>query len=163
MSNPPAWIRASVALALALGAIVFNPATAMAAEGGADTWEVEIEVFSGRPNPVLKLEAAEIARVRELLLEAAAPEKAPDKEKAFPDKLGYRGLTLREIGTDNVVKFNTRVRGKDILRNETGKNSHWHVAKDGRLEEYLVDLALAKEKISRDVHGHIRQEMQKSK
>ncbi len=53
----------------------------------APTMQVEIDLFSGRPNPVWDLTAAEVPALRARL--EALPAAAP---ATLPDRLGYRGL-----------------------------------------------------------------------
>jgi hypothetical protein len=126
---------------------------------------VEIDVFSGRPNPVFKLQDSEVGRVKELLSQTSslAAEKATEKEKAkaFPSLvLGYRGLSIRQVWKNKAVQSETRVRGKNMLVG-SGKDRSWRSASDASLEQFLVDLALEKGAISKQMHEHIRNDIKK--
>lgn len=50
---------------------------------------VEVDIFSGRPNPTWKMNAVEAERVIRML--AQMPRSSPD---SFADRLGYRGILL---------------------------------------------------------------------
>lgn len=52
--------------------------------------EVELDAFSGRPNPVWTVTADEAAALRALLATSGAPVPAP------AEGLGYRGFVLRD-------------------------------------------------------------------
>jgi hypothetical protein len=161
MINITNWTGLSLALALCLGMFgISEPASAAQTE--TNTWEVELDMFSGRPNPVLLLNEAEIAKVKDLVSQAGST-AAKDKAKVFPSVLGYRGLSVRERGrNDRAVKSETRIRGKDI-HVQGGKTPGWRNAKDASLEQYLVDLALEKGTISKREHEVVCEEMRKQK
>lgn len=54
---------------------------------------VEIDIFSGRPNPRWRLSEAETARLTRLL---SSLEPAADGPPPSPPGLGYRGVRLRD-------------------------------------------------------------------
>ena len=163
MMNIMGWMGPCLALTLSL-AMCASSHVASAAVGEASVWEVEIDVFSGRPNPVFKLQDSEVGRVKELLshTSSVAAEKATEKEKAkaFPSVLGYRGLRIRQVGKNKAVQSETRLRGKNMLVG-SGKDRSWRSAEDASLEQFLVDLAFEKGAIPKQVHEHIRNEIKK--
>jgi len=129
-------------------------------------WEVEVHIFSGRPNPVFTLTRSEAAEVRRLLARAAdVPEEvAPDPqakeaESPFPSRLGYRGLSIREYADDGTLSSNTDIAGHNVLVRAAGRQSRKTASSDD-LERRLVDLALTKGAIGDELHGHILKEMQ---
>ncbi|HEV2720064.1 MAG TPA: hypothetical protein VG323_08600 [Thermoanaerobaculia bacterium] len=69
---------------------------------------VELDIFSGRPNPRWRLGDAEAARVRELI-DALAP--APAAAPPEPPGLGYRGFRIDDVATaySGVVRMRGRV------------------------------------------------------
>lgn len=132
-----------------------------AAETEATTWEVEIDVFSGRPNPVYRLQDSEIVRVTELLSNARTASETKEKAKVFPSRLGYRGTSIRCVGKDKAVQSAIRVRGRIILE-QSGQTQTWRNADDTALEHYLADLALQKGAISENIHHRIREAIEKA-
>jgi hypothetical protein len=161
--NVTGWMASCVAVTLCLAGFA-GPSAALAAESEPGAWEVQIDVFSGRPNPVFKLQGPEIARVTGMLSQAsnvvAAKAAEQEKAKAFPVKLGYRGLRIRQVGQDKTIQSQIRVHGKNMLVG-SGKERSWQSAKDASLEQFLVDLALEKGAISKSMHEQIRNEMGK--
>lgn len=74
-------------------AVVFAIACASPDTGGANPMEIELDAFSGRPNPTWvesPERAASVSRALSVLVEAPA---RPD-----PDHLGYRGFIIRQPG-----------------------------------------------------------------
>jgi hypothetical protein len=132
-----------------------------AAEESSVSQEVEIDVFSGRPNPVFNLLPAELQEFNQFLSKAKI-EKANEDIKAelIPSILGYRGLRIRERGDNKAALSEIQVVGKDILVRGRSESRHMK-ASDDSLEKYLVDLALAKGAIDKGLHKEIRQAMQK--
>lgn len=129
-------------------------------------WEVEVHIFSGRPNPVFTLTRSEAAEVRRLLagtadvpVEVAPDAQAKEPETPFPAKLGYRGLSIREYAADGTLSSNTDIAGHNVLVRAAGRQS-WKTASSDELERRLVDLALTKGAIGDELHGHILKEMQ---
>ena len=128
--------------------------------------EVEVHIFSGRPNPVFTLTRSEATEVRRLLAGAAdvpvevAPDpQAKEPETPFPSKLGYRGLSIREYAADGTLLSNTDIAGHNVLVRAAGRQSRKTASSDD-LERRLVDLALTKEAIDDELFGHILEEMQ---
>jgi hypothetical protein len=128
--------------------------------------EVEVHIFSGRPNPVFTLTRSEGAEVRQLLAAVAdAPVKidpgsqAKEPETPFASRLGYRGLSLREYAADGTLLSNTDIAGQNVLVRAAGRLRR-KVASSDDLERRLVDLALTKGAIGDELHSHILKEMQ---
>lgn len=117
-------------------------------------WQVEIDVFSGHPNPVFTLQESEAAQVKALLSKAQASAKPNDINSVFPSRLGYRGIFIRQVGTNQTVVSEIQLRGKDILQ-KSGAGESWQGVPDRALEQYLLDLAQSKGAISAKVHGQI--------
>jgi hypothetical protein len=127
------------------------------------TWALEIDVYSGRPNPVLTLTDVEIVRVKDLLSQASSVHETKDPATVFPSNLGYRSVLIKELrepGNMKSVRSVTRVRGRDILV-QSGENRIWQKAKDATLERLLVDLALEKKAIPRELYQYILKEIEK--
>jgi hypothetical protein len=143
-------------------ALIAGIALAQAAEKNAVTWEVTIDVFSGRPNPVYRLQASELSRVQAMLSRAKPSAETKEETKVFPPgRLGYRGVLIRQSGEGRGVQSSIRVRANDILQ-ESSSGRTWLNANDVALEEYLLDLAVQKGKLEAAVRQHIRAVMEKS-
>jgi hypothetical protein len=134
---------------------------ATAAETEATTREVEIDVFSGRPNPVFKLQETEMTHVKELLSQAKASMQANARSKVYPPILGYRGISIRLKGTDKAMQSEIRIRGKIILE-ESGASQTWRSADDTALELYLADLAVQKGVIDQKARQSIGEAVEKA-
>lgn len=97
--------------------------------------DVEVDLYSGRPNPRFRLDAA---AATELLrrLSTLHPSSVPP---APPAGLGYRGLRV-DVGTDHPPITRILVSGGSVLvREETGRERRLH--DPGRaLERWLIDL-----------------------
>jgi hypothetical protein len=64
---------------------------------------ITIDIFSGRPNPVVELDAKEAKDVLERL-KPTTPLSGDEAEKAATPILGYRGLVVEQTGTTAVNK-----------------------------------------------------------
>jgi hypothetical protein len=149
-----------VALTLCM-AMVSGFQNTIAAETEATTWEIEIDAFSGRPNPVFKLEEAEITHVKALISQAKTSTQVKSKAKVFPPNRSYGGMLLRRMGTDKAIQSELRVRGKNLLE-ESGTNQTWRSADDTALELYLADLAVQKGMIDQKARQIIGEEVEKA-
>ncbi len=126
----------------------------VAADSEPNTWTVVIDVFSGLPNPVFTLQDSEVAQVRGLLAKTQAAAEPKSEQDVFPSRLGYRGMFIRQMGTNQAVLAEIHIRGKNILqKNGAGKN--WEYAPDAALEQYLLDLAQARGAISAGLRRQI--------
>ena len=143
--------------------------TLLAAEDSPSTWEVEIMVFSGLPNPVFTLLQSEWQEVQKLVSEASGTNEHPTW--IFSSKFGYSGLFIKQKGTglnlfekealvDNFNLSVIQVTGNRILL-QNRRESRLKQASDNRLEQYLVDLALARGAISNEVYRWILKDMEK--
>lgn len=124
----------------------------------APTMQVEIDLFSGRPNPVWELTAAEVPALRARL--EALPAGAP---AALPDRLGYRGLRAGPLEAQpapeepaaanpiialeaggGVIKA-TRRDGTAVHLRDTGRSVECWLLRvaQGRVEESVRQAALA--------------------
>ena len=95
-------------------------------------WEVELDLYSGRPNPRWELTAEE---GRELLrrlgdLEGSAAGFAPE-----PPGLGYRGFILVPVGPDDGLTERIEVYGGTITIHRGRKAVHYRDSRD--VEEWL--------------------------
>jgi hypothetical protein len=139
------------------------------AEDPPSNWEVEIMVFSGLPNPVFTLLQSEWQEVQRFISEASGTTE--HQTWILPSKLGYSGLFIKQRGTglspfekevlvDNFNLSVIQVAGKSILLQNRAE-SRLKQAPDDRLEQYLVDLALARGVIDDNVYQWIQKDMQK--
>jgi hypothetical protein len=90
-----------------------------AGEPGATLWKVTIHMYSGARNPVFELEESE---ERRLVSEAVEAAKAPDaawidegSNTLLPNKLGYTGLSIFEVGEDGSLRSQTEIVGRRAL------------------------------------------------
>ena len=120
------------------------------AQSTTELWQVEVDIYSGLPNPVFTLTAEEMAQARQRLAKAI-PLGPADAQTATvrPSMLGYRGIIVRSLGTakaqasdtaatSNVpvlemfsAKILQRVPNNSVLLDDTPSG----------LERYLVTLA----------------------
>lgn len=129
--------------------------------------QVEIDIFSGRPNPVFTLNESEATLVQRWLtptvdalakVDSASPLKTP--ESVLPSKLGYRGIVIWEYAADGRVLSRTEIAGKSVLARPTGQLAKLTTPSDD-VERKLVDLALAKTTIDGALHWQIQEEIGK--
>ena len=129
--------------------------------------QVEIDIFSGRPNPVFTLNDSEAKLVQRWLaptvdalakVDSASPLKTP--ESVLPSTLGYRGIVIWEYAADGRVLSRTEIAGKSVLARPTGQLARLTTPSDD-VERKLVDLALAKAQIDGALHGQIQEEIVK--
>jgi hypothetical protein len=94
---------------------------------------VEIDVFSGRPNPVVELDEKEAAE----LLERIGPGPRLDEEADVPSPsiLGYRGIVIEQDAPGN-DRFPKRVR---LLDSKVFGRGLANEARDPDVESYLLD------------------------
>ena len=129
--------------------------------------QVEIDIFSGRPNPVFTLNDSEAKLVQRWLaptvdalakVDSASPLKTP--QSVLPSKLGYRGIVIWEYAADGRVLSRTEIAGKSVLARPTGQLARLTTSSDD-VEQKLVDLALAKATIDSELHWLIQEEIGK--
>lgn len=88
--------------------------------------EVELDVFSGRPNPVWRLDAAAETRLNDLIAAAA-----PVASGRISDGLGYRGFVVRY--PDRTVRVQ---RGTIVI--ERGADRQYRADPDRAVERWLL-------------------------
>ena len=129
--------------------------------------QVEIDIFSGRPNPVFTLTESEATDVQRSLtpatdalakVDSSSPVKTP--ESVLPSKLGYRGIVIQEYAADGRVLSRTEIAGRSVLVKPTGQLAKLTTPSDD-IERMLVDLALSKGKIDSTLYSHIQEEIGK--
>jgi hypothetical protein len=124
--------------------------------------EVEIHVFSGRPNPVFMLTEGEAADVKGSLTTApgAATETGKVPATLLPARLGYRGISLREYAPDGRLVSETQISGQKALVRRDGQQTQ-RLAASKDVEREMLDLALAKGVIDAYEHAAIQKEMER--
>ena len=106
---------------------------------------VELDIFSGMPNPTWQLCGAAAADVLTML--AALP---PTSQKSLATPLGYRGLALEILGDPTPV----RVRVYRGVAEVAGQRSrHWLVDPDRKLERLLLKSAVPA--VSQEILDHV--------
>jgi len=148
-------------------------ATLSHAQDAADVVMVEVDVYSGRPNPVVELSAEELADLMRMArplcerLQAASD----DNQEA---RLGYRGLSIGRGKRGSSAQQMVRITGKrarlrrsaaPVLCHESmaraAGSADLTFADDNRaLEKALLQLARQKGAISESLHGVILQAME---
>lgn len=124
---------------LLLAALALLPAcTARSASGGgADvpaegTVRVELEIFSGRPNPTWDLSQQQGRELRERIAQLPRAQ-----DGSFPEPLGYRGITAVLPGADGREE---RIRLFDgVARVETSGATWFLNDADRQLERWLAE------------------------
>jgi hypothetical protein len=111
------------ALALACAACGTSAVAASAPDPAAGApATVEVDVFSGRPNPTWTLSTTERADLRERLADLPAADPA-----AFSSNLGYRGflVTAADLGTVTVQRGTVRVGDDRHYRDPNRELERW--------------------------------------
>jgi len=121
------------ALAMAIGTIVCCSAERAPATGGArgPQARVELDLFSGRPNPAWVLSAAD-ARTLQAMLESLSPRPALEQASG----LGYRGFVVK-ISTDTGEAATVRAY-KGIVRQDIGALVAYRHDAERQIEKWLL-------------------------
>ncbi len=129
--------------------------------------QVEIDVFSGQPNPVFTLTESEAADVQRWLMPAAdtpiagaSDSTGQTPETIFPSKLGHVGIVLWEYDADGRVLSRTEIAGRSVLARQKSQLPRQTTSSDD-VERKLVDLALSKAVINAELHGKINEKIAK--
>lgn len=115
--------------------------------------EVTVSVFSGRADPRYQvLDEKQLEEIRARLSRASASAKPPN-DGVIPAVLGYRGVTIENLGKLPGLPAQLAVFNGVI---ELGAEQKTFVIDKGRaFERYLVDLALAQRAIDTKLHAKI--------
>jgi hypothetical protein len=117
---------------------------------------VQIQIFSGLPDPIMTLEKSEIGEYRLLLCQFRV--LRDDEEERLPIFSFYGGLSIREYGPSNTPVSDFHLYGKRIVvylqpdERSEGLYRTQQLAPDDSLERYLLNLARDKGVISE--HGY---------
>ena len=114
------------------------------------TSEVEIDIFSGMPNPTWALTDAETRQLAGRL--AALPPAAPRELSA---NLGYRGLVVTIRQPDGEAKVRVQKGIAEILQNA---RTAYHEDRNRSLERWLLDTGKAH--VATDVLQIVQRELQ---
>lgn len=156
------YVLKSVARIALFVAMVTGWNDVKAQTAGGETWEVEVDIYSGRPNPVFTLTAGEMTSVNNLIAAAPAAARASTDGKSIrPRVLGYRGLIIRSRSADGrLTAMNVEISRGRILRRASavaaaapGADASTALLDDsGRaVERFLVSLGSAKKVITADI------------
>jgi hypothetical protein len=115
-----------VSLALAAGC-------GRAPQGGIVSMTVELDVYSGRPNPTWTLSADEAVEITGLL------ENLPSAAAAGEEGLGYRGFVLRRTAPAGAEPEIVRVNAGVVTRRRGDRTAHF--ADTRGVEERLLQQA----------------------
>ena len=125
------WLIVLLFPALAACSAVLSPAASPTPAPAAGPAQVELDIFSGRPNPGWTLSAADAATFQNM---AAA--LSPASEQAYPARLGYRAI---------IVSLPSAPGGKVVWRvwdhvaqRESGAASAYYVDPDQALQRWLL-------------------------
>jgi hypothetical protein len=106
---------------------------------GESVVEVELDVFSGRPNPRWRLSTEQIDRVRGQLRELAPISGLVPADLQGPPGLGYRGFMIANLGQDREIPRQFRVYGSVATVLEPDKETYYRGAEG--IEETLLEHA----------------------
>jgi hypothetical protein len=155
------WILA-VAAALAVAVLVvmrLGTARAQSGPSGAATgvaWQVEIDMFSGVPNPVFTLTPAEATQIVGQIGQAPAlSTTAVSGDSILPSILGYRGMIVRGHDQNNQLVEHTEISSGKIFRK--AGNRALLDGKGAGLERTLLSLATSKNAITADQGKYLTQ------
>jgi hypothetical protein len=123
-----------------------------------ENWQIEVDVFSGLPNPVFTLTGAELAQVKNRLSSAPTIAGASSAMASIrPAILGYRGIIVRGRSADQTqVTADAEIFHGRILRRGPSARALLDDRASG-LEPLLVSLAAARQLIPAPVMSNIRQ------
>jgi hypothetical protein len=128
---------------------------ALATEDAPDTWQVEVHVYSGRPNPVFDLNPTEAERTKTLLSRAQSLPNEEARTTIFPAILGYRGLSIRQANASGRIISEAKVYGQKVLPLGEAESAR-PISQSASLERYLLVLAARKGAISTKMYRRIR-------
>jgi len=105
---------------------------------------ITIDIFSGRPNPVIELDDREANRVVPRLKSAAA------KDERAPATLGFRGLIVETTSDGKVSRFLSLVPGRSAARAAVATR---------RVNEFVAEELITEERLGADLAQLLRQEI----
>jgi hypothetical protein len=152
--------------ALSLAALLVMVSPAMSAEKTPEALQVEILIFSGRPNPVFVV--SDPAEIREIITLADSLPASGPASKTNQSKLGYTGIVVENLSTTrpDVQRFKVGHGEIDVVRKTnaaTPKDAMADAAQakaraDGAnsLETRLLSLARSKGAIDDRLVEHIK-------
>jgi hypothetical protein len=94
---------------------------------------IELHIFSGRPNPVWAPSSEECAQIRARLARAITVVDPP-----APDRLGYRGFSLRGVGGSRSGDSQPEIRVYSGVIEVIDRNEARYYADTGQLEQFLL-------------------------
>jgi hypothetical protein len=152
------WFSSLGVLVAAVALAFLKVQTANAQSASSETWQVEISMYSGLPNPTYTLSTAEIAQVKSHITSAPAlPAASVANDTILPSILGYRGMIVIGTTSGKQVVEHTEVSGSKIYRKAGAR-----ALLDGKpsgLERVLLTLALSKSAITADQGKYIGQQI----
>ena len=124
----------------------------MESDTGMTQGVVELDIFSGQPNPTWHLSAVQNARLTAMLKALPATSAA-----VLPDVLGYRGFIVCQ--TDPVTTRRTCVRVySGTVSPHEGSGATWRADPEQRVEHFLLETA--KPWIEESVYTFVTQAVQ---
>lgn len=94
---------------------------------------VELDIFSGRPNPRWMLSSSDAQRLCDFIEKAAQHEKV-----SSPEQLGYRGIFVTDLQTCGGDPVNLRI-GNGVIATQGQSSSDWLADPGQQLELWLID------------------------
>jgi hypothetical protein len=137
-------IIVSLAAAVAAGAVLIQSRDVHGQSAPPQTWEVEVDMLSGLPNPTFTLDARETAELQRRLSNAKRLRGATATDTVRPSILGYRGVIVRS-GAGATAATEAEVASGQVLAKAAGE------VRDGSgagIERYVFDLAKAKKALT---------------
>jgi hypothetical protein len=139
------WRTAGI---LAAGLIALTTTGTSIAQAPEETWQVEIDIFSGLPNPVFTLTSREVGDIKARLATAKTVSGLDASAASIrPSRLGYRGVVIRGKSADGQkTTADIELYARRILRRAPAARAMLDDAGTG-IERMLVDLAMSKKLI----------------
>lgn len=137
-------IIVSLLAAVAAGAVLIRSNDVHGQSAPADTWEVEVDMLSGLPNPTFTLDARETAELKRKLSGAKRLRGAAATDNVRASVLGYRGVIIKS-GSGVTTATEAEVANNQVLAKSAGE------VRDGSgagIERYVFDLAKAKKALT---------------
>jgi hypothetical protein len=150
-------LRRTSLIVLTLAAVVAVFSTA-GAQTAPETWQIEVDVFSGRPNPKFTVTGADLAQVKDRMGRAKMmAAMSAGAASIRPSILGYRGIIIHGTTADQKqVLADAEVFAARILRRGPGAPALLDDTATG-LESLLISLGVNNKAIPPEALPVIRQ------
>jgi hypothetical protein len=135
---------------LLVGFIVLALMTQVSCQGNG--FQVELDIFSGRPNPTWYLSQVETKTLKKMLVSLS---NIPSVN--MPDNLGYRGFSIKQGETSSIHQPVYKI-FHDVIQQSVGGIESYYTDPDRQIERWL--LLTAREHIEVGLYQMIQSEIE---